>query len=288
MRKRCPPSRGISRMLPPSWDWMAHLRRMSGKSVFGEHVHNAPRVVGLVAGHGAADRSADLAARAVRADDVLGPHDARLALVGAGGVEEGHGDGVLALADLEPNELVAVVGRHAGGRVGHEFAEVVQHAGLVDDEVRELADPTRVVEGAGAADDLRGVPGVRLPECHLGDAVGLGDDPLGEAEGLEGLDAPGLDAVGLADGEPPCAALHDAGGDARELGQLGGREHTCGAGAHNEHVHLVRKLGRAGRCRCRQPAGRAGHRIRIRDGGNARAFLTSLCGGLSPSFVFDN
>ena len=90
-----------------------------------------------------------------------------------------------------------------------------------------------------------GFCGVRLPECHLGDAVGLGDDPLREAEGLEGLDAPGLDAVGLADGEPSGAALHDPGGDARELGQLGGREHTCGPGAHDEHVHLVRKLGGA-------------------------------------------
>ena len=33
MRNRCPPSRGIRRMLPPSWDWIAHLVRMSGKSV---------------------------------------------------------------------------------------------------------------------------------------------------------------------------------------------------------------------------------------------------------------
>ena len=33
MRKRWPPSRGISRMLPPAPDWMAHLVRMSGKSV---------------------------------------------------------------------------------------------------------------------------------------------------------------------------------------------------------------------------------------------------------------
>ena len=33
MRNRWPPSRGMSRMLPPAPDWIAHLRRMSGKSV---------------------------------------------------------------------------------------------------------------------------------------------------------------------------------------------------------------------------------------------------------------
>ena len=53
----------------------------------GEDVHDAPGVVGLVAGERAADRLAHLAARAVRTDDVLGPDDALLALVGAGGVE---------------------------------------------------------------------------------------------------------------------------------------------------------------------------------------------------------
>ena len=88
-----------------------------------------------------------------------------------------------------------------------------------------------------------GFRGVRLPERHFGDPVGLGDDPLGEAEGLEGFDAAGLDAVCLADGKPAVAALHDAGGDARELGQLGSGEHACRAGAHNEHVHFVGKLG---------------------------------------------
>ena len=64
----------------------------------GEDVHDAPGVVGLVAGEGAADRLAHLAAGTVRTDDVLRPDDALLALVGAGGVEQGHGDGVLPLA----------------------------------------------------------------------------------------------------------------------------------------------------------------------------------------------
>ena len=40
----------------------------------------------------------------------------------------------------------------------------------------------------------------------------------------------------------PGAALHDPGGDARELGQLGGGEHAGRPGAHDEHVDLVGKL----------------------------------------------
>ena len=249
----------------------------------GEDVHDAPGVVGLVAGQVAADRLADFAARSVCTHDVLGADDALLALVRAGGVEQCDSDGVVALAgDLEAAELVAVVGGHAGGGIRHELGEVVQHAGLVDDQVRELADAHFVVDGAGGADDAGVVRRVRLPERHLGDPVRLRGDPLGEAEGLEGLDAAGLDAVGLADGEPAGAALNDAGGDVGELGKLRGGEHACRPGADDEHVHFVGKLSRAGRCRRRRPAGPAGHRIRSRGGGTARDVLTSLCGWVSP------
>jgi hypothetical protein len=78
---------------------------------------------------------------------------------------------------------------------------------------------------------------------------------LGEAEGLECLDAAGLDAVGLADGQPSAAALHDARGDVRELGELRCGEHARRAGAHDEHVDLVGKLVGPVRCRRRRPAG---------------------------------
>ena len=156
---------------------------------------------------------------------------------------EGHRDGVCALAgDLQALELVAVVGFHPGGRVGHELGEVVQHARLVDDQVREFADAHFVVNGTGAADDVRVVGRIRFPEGHLRDAVGLGDDPLGEAEGLERLHAARLDAVRLANSEPAGAALDDAGGDIGEHGQLGGGEHSGRTGTHDEHVHFLGEL----------------------------------------------
>src|SRR5699024_5143178 len=87
--------------------------------------------------------------------------------------------------------------------------------------------------------------GVRLPEGHLGDAVGLGGEPLGETEGLEGLDAASLDAVGLTDLQPLRAPLDDAGVHVGEAGELGGGDRPGGAGTNDEHVHLIGQPRRA-------------------------------------------
>ena len=89
------------------------------------------------------------------------------------------------------------------------------------------------------------VLGVRPPEVHVGDVVRLGDDALGESERLERLDAARLDAVGLTQHEPAVAALDDARRDVRELRQLRREQHAGGAGADDEHVHLVGELGGA-------------------------------------------
>ncbi len=197
-------------------------------------------MVGFVSGHVAADRLAHAAVRAVGTEHVLGPHDALRSFVLARRVREGHHDWILvALVHLEPPELESIVGLHARGRVGHHLGEVVEDARLVDDQVRVLADAGGVVDGARRADDPGRVAGVRLPERHLGDAVRLGDDPLGEPERIERLDTSRLDAVGLPDRETPSTALDDAGGDAGELGELCSGDHACGTRAHDEHVDLV-------------------------------------------------
>ena len=96
---------------------------------------------------------------AIRPDDILRPHCALLPHELPRGVCEGHGDrvlvavGTLGLRNLEAHELEPVVGAKPGGRVGGELGEVVEHTRLIDDQVRELADAGRVVDGAGGSDD---------------------------------------------------------------------------------------------------------------------------------------
>src|SRR5699024_4548468 len=193
-----------------------------------QDVHDAPGVQRLVALHGAADGPAHRRVGAVAAADVLRAHGPLDALVGPGGAAQGHRDGMLlALGDgALAGELPAVVGRDAGRAAPGGPEIVVQHAGLVDDQVGELADPADVVVGAGGGDVVPRVLRCRAPEVHLGGPVGLGDVPLGEAEGLEGLHRAGLDAVGLAQLEPARAALDDAGADLRVLRGLGGGDHA--------------------------------------------------------------
>ena len=81
----------------------------------------------------------------------------------------------------------------------------------------------------------------------------------------------------------PGAALHDARGDARELGELRGGEHAGGAGADDQHVDLVGKL-------CRAVDADAGGRLDPRVTGYVAVVvelhgLSSLrcVAGLSPS-----
>src|SRR5690606_16834652 len=212
----------------------------------GEDVHDAPRVVGLLADVPAADLPAHLAVGAVAADDVLDPDGADLALAGTGDVLEPHLDGVLALTGVrEAEELDAVVRRHARRGVRHVLVEVVDDPRLVDDEVRELADAARVVLRAGGAHDVVVVLRVRLPEGHLGDAVGLVGETTGEAERLEGLDAPRLDPVRVADLQAVRAAVDEPRVGLGELRQLRRGDGPGGPGADDEDVELVRQLRRA-------------------------------------------
>src|SRR5699024_11749858 len=130
----------------------------------------------------------------------------------AGGVANGDGDRMisrraLGAVDGEIDELDAVVGSDPTRRLDGELGEVVEHAGLVDDEMRELADPVLVVLGPTGADDVLGIVRVRLPDRHLRDVVAVAHGLLGEAECLERFDGTGLDAIGLTDDQTGVALL---------------------------------------------------------------------------------
>ena len=90
-----------------------------------------------------------------------------------------------------------------------------------------------------------GLAGVGLPEGHRVDPVGLLDQPVREAEGLEGLDASGLETVCLPHLESVGASLDQPRGDVGELGELRKGGHTCGTSTHDQRVHLVGQLLRA-------------------------------------------
>src|SRR5699024_1736767 len=118
---------------------------------------DAPGVVGRLAQVPAADLGAHPAVGAIAADDVLDVHCAFLTGAGAGVVLEPHGDGVGASSGVgQTEELDAVVRVHARGGVGHKGVEVVHDPGLVDQQVRKLAHPVRIVQRAGGAHDVAG------------------------------------------------------------------------------------------------------------------------------------
>ena len=73
------------------------------------------------------------------------------------------------------------------------------HARLIQNDMRELRQPVFDVLDPATADDVRGLPVVRLPERRLIDPAGLLQHALAEAEGMEHLHCAAGDAVSLAE-----------------------------------------------------------------------------------------
>ena len=80
---------------------------------------------------------------------------------------------VAGFVDLEADELEAVVGLEPGRRAAHGLEQVLLHARLVDDHVRELRQAVLGVLDAAGAHDPRAVVLVGPPEDGLVDPVGL-------------------------------------------------------------------------------------------------------------------
>src|SRR5699024_8664396 len=112
-------------------------------------------------------------------------------------------------------------------------------------QVGELAEPGGVIRRQTVPDGVLWVLGVRLPEGHLGDAVGLLGDAVGEAERLERLDAACLDPIGLSGFQSTRSAFDDPGDNVRELCELCRGDHPGRATADDEDVDFVGKLRRA-------------------------------------------
>ena len=110
--------------------------------------------------------------------------------------------------------------------------------------MRALGQAVLDVLDPPAADDLRPVLGIRLPEDRLVDPVRLLDQALAEPEGVEHLDGTAGNAVGLAELERTRPAVDDSGLDVGEGGQLCS-EHEAGRTATDDQD--VRLVGEASR-----------------------------------------
>src|SRR5699024_9205266 len=215
-----------------------------GEVRIDEDVHHAPRVHRDPADVLTADRSSHPGVGAVAADDVLGVHGELLTLVVSGAAAQADLDGVdpAIVVNREVDVFNTVLrGDPAGPEIGG-LSEVVEYAGLVDDEVGEFADVIGVIDGAFGTNDVLRVLRVRVPEIHVPDVVGLGGDVFGEPEGLEGLDAAGLDPVGLAELEAAGAALNDPCRQAGVVGHLSGEQHAGGPRPDDQHIDFAREV----------------------------------------------
>ena len=105
--------------------------------------------------------------------------------------------------------------------------QVGEHAGLIDDHVRELGQALLGVAHTPGSLDLGAVVRVRVPEADLVHPVRLGHQSVGQPERLEHLHSPTGDAVGLADLERSVSPVHDRGPDLGEIRQLS-RQHQAG------------------------------------------------------------
>src|SRR5205085_5172343 len=87
-------------------------------------------------------------------------------------------------------------------RSAHDIEIEVMHARLIENDVREFRQPVLDVLHPATADDVCGLPLIRLPECRLVDPACLLHHALAEAEGLEHLDRAAGDPVSLTEQHP--------------------------------------------------------------------------------------
>ncbi len=203
----------------------------------GEHVDDAPGVVGEVAARHGADCVPHAAARAIASDNIF---RADLLLLPGLRVLQGdnHGVGARGL-DRQGNELPAVIGDKPRRRSVHVVFEVAQQARLIDDQVRKFGQVVSGILHPPGSDDFRSIFGRRTPEDRLVHPVGFADQFPAQAEGVEHLDRAAGDPVRLTDLQRTLATIDDACPDAGEDRELRGQQHPGRAGADDENVRGV-------------------------------------------------
>src|SRR5262249_17883317 len=113
--------------------------------------------------------------------------------------------------DLEAKQTPTVFRLQAARRITHDLEIEVMHAGLVEDDVRELGVVVLNVLNPAVSDDFFAFKIVRLPEGCLVDPIRLLLYTLAEAKGFEHFHRSAGDAVSLAEKERPRLLLDNSG-----------------------------------------------------------------------------
>ncbi len=203
----------------------------------GEHVDDAPGVVGEVTTRHSADGVPNAAARAIASNNIFGS-DLFLFLGRHVLQRDDHGV-VTAGLDRQSDKIPAVVGDKPRRRFEHGVFEIRQHTRLIDDQVRKFGQAVSGILHAPGSDDFRSIVGRRTPESRLVHPVGFAHESLAQAEGVEHFNRAAGDPVRLADLQRTLAAIDDAGRDAGEGRELCGQQHPGGASANDENVRGV-------------------------------------------------
>ena len=132
-----------------------------------------------------------------------------------------------------------------GRRFAHDVEKEVMDARLVEDDMREFRQTVLDVLHPAAADDVRGLPFVRLPERGLVDPTGFLQHALAESEGMEHLHGAAGDAVGLPEQQAARLLLDDAGLDVGKRAKLRRERQARRAAADDQDIDL---FGHGTRC----------------------------------------
>ena len=205
-------------------DDIAFLRRLDqrlaadiGEIRLAKHIHHPPGLIGAVADQLPTDGAADIAARAVAADDIFRPQLNGLALMLGIAAFQRDIHGIFGTGlNGQVGQLQRIIGFQPRGRVAHHLQIHVMHAGLIEDDMRHFRQPVLDILDAAVAGQVFGPLRIGLPEGGLVDPVALLEHLPGEAEGVEHLHRAAGNAVGLTLLHRAGAAFDDAGGDLGE------------------------------------------------------------------------